>query len=69
MSCDLLYNSILAVEVHIESRRMDAGSSLDTTDQNATNDQSGLESNDHVIMKQDHLLKDIHTLVNVYYKL
>jgi hypothetical protein len=38
----MLYNSILAVEVYIESRRMDAGSSLDTIDQNATNDQSGL---------------------------
>ena len=37
---------------------MDTGPSLDTIDQNATNDQSGLESNDHVIMKQDHLLKD-----------
>ena len=48
---------------------MDTDPSLDTIDQNATNDQSGLESNDHVIMKQDHLLKDIHTLVNVYYKL
>ena len=68
MSCDFfLYFKILAGNA--ESKRMDTGPSLDTIDQNATNDQSGLESNDHVIMKQDHLLKDIHTLVNVYYKL
>ena len=41
-SCDFLYISILAVEVHTESGRMDAGPSLDTIDQNATNDHSGL---------------------------
>ena len=40
---------------------MDTGPSLDTIDQNATNDQSGLESNDHVIMKQDHLLIKVIT--------
>ena len=33
---------MLAVEVHTESGRMDAGSSLDTIDQTAANDQSGL---------------------------
>ena len=33
---------MLAVEVLTEYGRMDAGPSLDTIDQNATNDQSGL---------------------------
>ena len=32
---------MLSVEVHTESGRMDAGPSLDTIDQTATNDQSG----------------------------
>ena len=41
-SCDFLYISILAVEVHTESGRMDADPSLDTIDQNTTNDHSGL---------------------------
>jgi hypothetical protein len=36
-----IYIYILAVEAHIESVRMDAGS-LDTIDQNVTDDQSGL---------------------------
>ena len=33
---------MLAVEVHTASGRMDAGPSLDTIDQNVTNNQPGL---------------------------
>ena len=39
MSCDFLYILMLAVEVLTESGRINA---LDTIDQNATNDQSGM---------------------------